>query len=72
MTGTEMMKEIEALPPGDPTEVIRFAHRLDAQRRLSGPELSQLAERMAAAPDPAETALLRAEIVRGFYGVAHA
>lgn len=66
------MKEIEALTPGDQAEVIRFAYRLDAERKLSGPELSHLAERMIAADDPADAALLRAEIVRGFYGGTHA
>lgn len=72
MTATEVMKEIEALSPDDQAEVIRFAYRLDAERKLSGPELSQLAERMAAAENPADAALLRAEIMRGFYGGAHA
>ena len=72
MTVTEVMKEIESLPPGDQAEVIRFAYRLDAERKLSGPELSTLAERMVAAEDPTDVALLRAEIMRGFYGGTHA
>lgn len=67
------MKEIESLPPGDQAEVIRFAYRLDAERQLTGSELSGLAERMVAADSPADAALLRAEIMRGFYGgSAHA
>lgn len=72
MTATQVMKEIEALPPSDQAEVIRFAYRLDAERRLSGPELTSLAEQMTKAENPAEAALLRAEIMRGFYGGAHA
>ena len=72
VTATEVMKQIEALPPGEQAEVIRFAYRLDAERKLSGPELSALAERMVASPDAGETARLRSEIMRGFYGGAHA
>ncbi len=66
------MKKIEALPPCDQAEVIRFAYRLDAERQLSAPELSHLAERMVVADEPTDVALLRAEIVRGFYGDTHA
>jgi hypothetical protein len=48
--------------------VIRFAYQLDAERRLTGKELSTLAERMVNASDAAEQARVREEIVRGFYG----
>jgi len=48
--------------------VIRFAYQLDAERRLTGKELSSLVERMINASDPAEEAKAREEIVRGFYG----
>jgi hypothetical protein len=48
--------------------VIRFAYQLDAERRLTGKELSSLAERMINASDSAEEAKVREEIVRGFYG----
>ncbi|MSU24710.1 MAG: hypothetical protein EXS32_12925 [Opitutus sp.] len=72
MTATEVMKQIVALPPGEQAEVIRFAYRLDAERKLSGPELSALAECMVASPDAGETARLRSEIMRGFYGGTHA
>jgi hypothetical protein len=48
--------------------VIRFAYQLDAERRLTGKELSGLAERMVNANDPTEQARVREEIVRGFYG----
>lgn len=50
--------------------MVRFAYSLDAERRLSGPELSALAARMVASTDPAESARLRTEISRGFYGYA--
>ena len=48
--------------------MIRFAYQLDAERRLTGKELSTLAERMVNASDAAEQARVREEIIRGFYG----
>ena len=62
------MHEIEELPPEEQAEVVRFAYRLDAERKLTGAELSALAEQMTATTDPAEAFKLREEIVRGFYG----
>jgi hypothetical protein len=64
----EVIHELESLPPDQQAEVIQFAYRLDAKRKLSGPELSALAERMTVAASPDESLKLRAEIVRGFYG----
>ncbi len=73
MNASQIIREIATLPPEEQAKVVRFAYSLDAERRLSGPELSALAARMAAATDPAEAARLRAEITRGFYGgPAHA
>jgi len=68
MTASQIIKEIATLPPEEQAEVVRFAYRLDAERRLTGAELSAIAERMAASSDPVETLMLREEIVRGFYG----
>ena len=68
MTAERVIREIEALPREEQAAVIRFAYRLDAERQLSGRELSSLAECMAASTDPAETLMLREQIVRGFYG----
>jgi hypothetical protein len=68
MTASQIIHEIEALPPEEQAKVVRFAYRLDAERRLTGPELSALAERMVSATDPAEEAMLRETITRGFYG----
>ena len=62
------MHEIEELPPDDQAELVRFAYRLDAERKLTGSELSALAARMTAAADPCEVLKLREEIMRGFYG----
>ena len=69
MTATQIIREIETLPPEEQAKVVRFTYRLDAQRKLSGNELSALAQRMADSSDPAESALLRASIAQGFYGV---
>ena len=69
MTATQIIREIETLPPEEQAKVVRFAYRLDAQRKLSGNELSALAQRMADSSDPAESALLRASIAQGCYGV---
>jgi hypothetical protein len=68
MTASQVIQELEALPPEEQSEVIRFAYRLDAGRQLTGPELSSLADKMVHASDPAEAALVRDAIVRGFYG----
>ena len=68
MTATEIIEEIKRLGPEDQVGVIRFAYQLDAERQLTGTELSQLAERMVNAADPAERSKLREEIIRGFYG----
>ena len=48
--------------------MIRFAYKLDAERQLSGKELSSLAARMTETEDAAEAATIREAIVRGFYG----
>ena len=68
MTASQIIEEIKRLDPKEQVGVIRFAYQLDAERRLTGKELSALAERMVNTTDPAEQARVREEIVRGFYG----
>lgn len=68
MTASQIIEEIASLPPEEQAKVVRFAYRLDAERRLTGEELSALAERMVATTDPTQAAMLREEITRGFYG----
>jgi hypothetical protein len=68
VTAHEIIQEIKSLPPEEQAEVIRFAYRMDIERQLTGRELSSLAERMVTSTDPAETAILRDAIRRGFYG----
>jgi hypothetical protein len=71
VTATQIIAEIKRLAPEEQLGVIRFAYELDAERQLTGDELSGLAERMVNATDPAEQARLREAIVRGFYGRRH-
>ncbi len=68
MTTKQIIEQIKQLPPQDQAKVIQFAYRLDAERKLSGRELSALAERMVTTTDPAEQALVRETIAHGFYG----
>lgn len=68
MAAAEIIRGIGNLPADEQASVIRFACRLDAQRKLTGKELSALATRMVEADDPAEALMLREEIIRGFYG----
>jgi hypothetical protein len=68
MTASEIIEEIKRLDPTQQLSVIRFAYQLDVERRLTGKELSSLAERMLKSTDPAEQVTIRDAIVRGFYG----
>ena len=68
MTASQIIDEIKRLPPAEQLGVIRFVYQLDAERKLSGSELSTLAERFVNAKDPAEASRVREDIVRGFYG----
>jgi len=68
VTANQIIEEIKRLDPKEQIGVIRFAYQLDAERQLTGKELSALAERMVNTTDPAEQARVREEIVRGFYG----
>ena len=67
MTADQIIEEIKRLDPKDQLGVIRFAYQLDAERKLTGKELSSLAARMTENNDPAEAAMIRERIVRGFY-----
>jgi hypothetical protein len=54
MTADQIIEEIKRLDPKDQLGVIRFAYQLDAERKLTGKELSSLAARMTETDDPAE------------------
>jgi hypothetical protein len=68
MTATKIIEAIKNLSAEDQAEVIRFAYKLDAERKLTGDELSALALRMTRCTDASEAAMVREAIVRGFYG----
>ncbi len=68
MTAQQIIEEITRLDPREQLGVIRFAYQLDAERQLSGQELSKLAARMTETDEAVEAATIREAIVRGFYG----
>ena len=68
VTATQIIEEIKRLDPEQQLGVIRFAYQLDAERQLTGDELSGLAEHMVKTTDPGEQAKIREQIIRGFYG----
>ena len=68
MTAAQIISEIKALPPHEQASVVRAVYALDAERKLSGPELSSLAERLVQTDDPVEASRVRESIIRGFYG----
>ena len=68
MTATQIIREIDCLPPAELAAVVRHTKQLDKRRPLSGPELTELAQRMVNASDPAEADQLQEALVKGFYG----
>ena len=70
MTATQIIHEIDSLPPAELAVVVRHTQDLDKRRPLSGAELTGLARRMVDATDPAEADRLQEALVKGFYGEA--
>ena len=68
MTATEIIHEIESLPPAELAVVVRYTKQLEKHRSLSGAELTELARRMVNTDDPAEADRLQESLVKGFYG----
>ena len=54
MTASQIIDEIKRLTPEEQAGIVRFVYQLDAERKLSGPELSTLAERLVNAKDATE------------------
>lgn len=69
MTAAQIIDEITAMDAGDQDEIIRFTATLAAKRRLSGPELSELAAQLPDLAGPKAEDLKR-QLERGFYGTA--
>ena len=68
MTAAQIIEEIKRLSPEEQAAAVRLVYQLDAERKLSGRELSSLAERFVHEADPVEASRIRETIVRGFYG----
>jgi hypothetical protein len=68
MTATEIIREIDALPPAELAVVVRHAKEIDQRRPLSGAELTELARRMVEAGDSAEGDRLKEALDKGLYG----
>ena len=68
MTASEIIDEIASLPPNEQAKVVQFTYKLDAERQLSGPELSELAKGLVGETDPIKIATIRQALTRGFYG----
>ena len=68
MTASQLIHEIDCLPPTELAKVVRHTKELDKRRQLSGEELGELAQQMVDATDPAEVERLKEAITRGFYG----
>lgn len=68
MTATQIMREIDCLPPDEQAKVVRFARELQLKKPLSDGKLTALARRMVDATDPAEGDRLQEALVKGFYG----
>ena len=69
MTPDEIIEEIRRLDLKEQLGVIRVACQLATQRRLTGKELSELAEQMVKTTNPAEEAIIREAMIRGFHSV---
>lgn len=68
MSVAEIKQAIEKLTPQEKGKVFQFVHDLEAKHRMSGRQLTGLAEKLSHAKDPAEISRLREEIGQGFYG----
>ena len=68
MTATEIIREIDCLPPAELAEVVRHAKQLENVRQLSPDELGVLVDEFVEATDPKKVEQLREAITQGFYG----
>jgi hypothetical protein len=63
----QIIEEIKRLSPEEQAAASRLVYQLDAERKLSGSELSSLAERFVSEQDPPKVSRVREAIVWGFY-----
>ena len=70
MSVGEILKELPKLSANDLSQVFRLVYDLEAKHRMSGGQLTQLAEKLPLTQDSKEVSRLREEIGRGFYGTS--
>ena len=68
MTVTEIIREIDCLPPAELAQVVRHAKELEKVRQLSAEELGVLVDQFVEATDSTKVEQLREAITQGFYG----
>jgi len=68
MTATEIIREIDCLPPAELAKVVRHTKKLEEVRQLSPEEIGVLVDQFVEATDPTEVERLRETITQGFYG----
>ena len=68
MTASQIIHEIDCLPPAELAKVVRHTRELERVRQLSPEELGALVDQFVEATDPAEVEDLRQTITKGFYG----
>ena len=68
MTATQIMREIDLLPPREQAKIVDYTRQLVIKQPLSGDELTVMAKRMVEATDPAEGDRFQEKLVNGFFG----
>lgn len=68
MTATEIIHEIDCLPPAELAKVVRHTKKLEEVRPLSPEEIGVLVDEFVEATDPRKVEQLREAITQGFYG----
>jgi hypothetical protein len=69
MTATQIIHEIDCLPPTDVEKIVTHANeRLEELRQLSPAALGVLLDQFIEATDPNQVERLRLELTQGFYG----
>lgn len=68
MTATQLIHEIDSLPPAELAKVVRHTKKLEEIRQLSLDELGVLIDEFVEATDSKELERWRENITQGFYG----
>jgi len=68
MTATQLIHEIDCLPPAELAKVVQHTRKLEEVRQLSPDELGVLIDQFVDSTHPDEVERLRENITQGFYG----